>query len=112
MSYTTFAYGRPTVDTPQLTADGTVTVRVKVRNAGRRTGQEVVQLYIRDVQSSLPRPLKELKGFRKVRLAPGEETEVQFTVGREALSYFDDARHAWVAEPGRFEPSLPLQPSM
>lgn len=103
LSYTTFAYGRPTVDTPQLTADGTVTVRVKVRNTGHRTGQEVVQLYIRDVQSSLPRPLKELKGFRKVRLAPGEETEVQFTVGREALSYFDDARHAWVAEPGRFE---------
>ena len=51
----------------------------------------------------MPRPVKELKGFKKVKLAPGEEKEVTFTVDKEALSYFDDAQHAWVAEPGKFE---------
>lgn len=103
LSYTTFVYGKPVLSSKELTADGTLTVTVSVRNSGTREGQEVVQLYISDKKSSLPRPVKELKGFRKVRLAPGEEKEVSFTIGKEALSYFDDARHCWVAEPGKFE---------
>ena len=103
LSYTTFEYGKPTADSKTMQADGTLTVRVSVKNTGTREGQEVVQLYISDKKSSLPRPIKELKGFRKVRLAPGEEKEVVFTIDKEALSYFDDARHAWVAEPGKFE---------
>ena len=103
LSYTTFEYGKPMADSQTMTPDGTLTIRVKVKNTGNREGQEVVQLYISDKKSTLPRPVKELKGFRKVRLAPGEEKEVQFTIDREALSYFDDQRHAWIAEPGKFE---------
>lgn len=103
LSYTTFAYGKPTADSKSLSTDGTLTVQVTVKNTGAREGQEVVQLYISDKKSSLPRPVKELKGFKKIKLAPGEEKEVTFTIGKEALSYFDDAQHAWVAEPGKFE---------
>lgn len=103
LTYTTFEYGKPVIDQKTMTADGTVTVRVKVRNTGSREGQEVVQLYVSDLKSSLPRPVKELKGFRKVRLAPGEEQEVAFTIGRDALSFFDAEKHEWVAEPGKFE---------
>lgn len=103
LSYTTFAYGKPTADRKSLSADGTLTVKVMVKNTGARPGQEVVQLYISDKKSSLPRPVKELKGFRKIQLAPGEEKEVAFTIDKSALSFFDDARHAWVAEPGKFE---------
>lgn len=103
LSYTTFAYGKPTADRKSLSADGTLTVKVTVKNTGARPGQEVVQLYVSDKKSSLPRPVKELKGFRKIQLAPGEEKEVAFTIDKSALSFFDDARHAWVAEPGKFE---------
>lgn len=103
LSYTTFAYGKPSADQKTISADGTLTVKVTVKNTGTREGQEVVQLYISDKKSSLPRPIKELKGFKKVKLAPGEEKEVSFTINADALSFFDDTRHAWVAEPGKFE---------
>lgn len=82
-----------------MSADGKLTVKVTVKNTGAREGQEVVQFYISDKKSSLPRPVKELKGFQKIKLAPGESKEVSFTVNKEALSFFDDARHTWVAEP-------------
>ncbi len=103
LSYTTFKYGKAVVDKKVMDADGTLTVTVPVTNAGNREGAEVVQLYISDLKSSLPRPVKELKGFRKVKLAPGETKEVSFILTKEALSFFDDARHEWVAEPGKFE---------
>ena len=66
-------------------------------------GKEVVQLYIRDEQSSLHRPEKELKGFAKVHLEPGERKTVSLSIDREALAYFDDASHEWIAEAGQFE---------
>ncbi len=103
LSYTTFEYGKPVADSKTMTAGGKLTVKVTVKNTGAREGQEVVQLYVSDKKSSLPRPVKELKGFRKVKLAPGQETEVSFTIGKEDLSFFDDTKHAWVAEPGKFE---------
>lgn len=103
LSYTTFAYGKVTADKKVMTADESVTFSVTVKNTGTREGQEVVQLYISDKKSSLPRPVKELKGFSKVKLAAGEEKVVTFTVAKDALSFFDDAKHQWVAEPGRFE---------
>ena len=103
LSYTTFEYGKPVADGKTMQADGTLTVKVTVKNVGSREGQEVVQMYISDKKSSLPRPVKELKGFRKIKLAPGESKEVVFTIDKEALSFFDDAQHAWVAEPGKFE---------
>ncbi len=86
-----------------MSADDTITFTVSVKNTGTREGQEVVQLYISDKKSSLPRPVKELKGFDKVKLAPGEEKTVSFTIAKDALSFFDDTKHEWVAEPGKFE---------
>ena len=103
LSYTTFKYGKAVADKKVMGQDEVLTVTVPVTNAGSREGSEVVQLYISDLKSSLPRPVKELKGFSKVRLAPGETKEVTFTIGKEALSFFDDGRHKWVAEPGKFE---------
>ena len=103
LSYTTFEYGKPVADKKTMTADDTITFTVTVKNTGDREGQEVVQLYISDKKSSLPRPVKELKGFRKVKLAPGEEQKVSFTVAKDALSFFDDAKHERIAEPGKFE---------
>ena len=81
LSYTTFAYGKPAADKKVMSADDQISFTVTVKNTGDREGQEVVQLYISDKKSSLPRPVKD----------------------KEALSYFDDAQHAWVAEPGKFE---------
>ena len=103
LSYTTFEYGKPVADKKTMSADDTITFTVSVKNTGTREGQEVVQLYISDKKSSLPRPVKELKGFDKVKLAPGEEKTISFTITKDALSFFDDAKHEWVAEPGKFE---------
>ena len=103
LSYTDFKYGKAKVDKSTLTHEGKVTVTVPVTNVGAREGSEVVQLYIADIKSSVPRPLKELKGFRKVRLAPSETAEVSFEITPEALSYFDADTHSWVCEPGAFE---------
>ena len=103
LSYTTFEYGKPVVDKREMKADEQLTVTVPVKNTGSREGKEVVQLYIRDKKSSVERPDKELKGFCKVSLKPGEEKEVSFTIDRSALSYFDAGSHQWMAEPGAFE---------
>lgn len=103
LSYTTFEYGKPVVDKREMKADEQLTVTVPVKNTGSREGKEVVQLYIRDKKSSVERPVKELKGFCKVSLKPGEEKEVSFTIDRSALSYFDAGSHQWMAEPGAFE---------
>lgn len=103
LSYTTFRYGKAKIDMPVIKADGKLKVTVPVTNTGDRTGAEVVQLYIRDVQSALPRPDKELKGFCKIELQPGQTREVTFVIDREALSYYDNNRKEWVAEPGKFE---------
>lgn len=103
LSYTTFAYGKAVADKKVMGQDETLTITLPVTNTGCREGSEVIQLYISDLQSSLPRPVKELKGFSKVKLAPGETREVTFTIGKEALSFFDDTRHEWVTEPGKFE---------
>ena len=103
LSYTTFAYGKPSADKKTMTADDTISFTVNVKNTGTREGQEVVQLYISDKKSSLPRPVKELKGFQKVKLAPGEEKAVTLTIDKKALSFFDNAKHEWIAEPGKFE---------
>ena len=72
-------------------------------NTGDRKGKESVQLYVRDVKSSVDRPYKELKGFKKVELNPGETKDVKFELDRSALSYFDADKHEWVMEPGEFE---------
>jgi len=103
LSYTTFEYGKVTSDKKSMSASDQVTFSVKVKNTGSRAGEEVVQLYISDLKCSVPRPVKELKGFEKVSLQPNEEKTVTFTIDKSALSYFDAAKHDWVAEPGDFE---------
>lgn len=103
LSYTKFQYGKVAVDNKTMSADGTVTVTVPVKNIGGRKGEEVVQLYISDLKSSLPRPVKELKGFSKIALNPGEEKTVSFVIDAEKLKFYDDTRQQWVAEPGTFE---------
>ncbi|MCM1037624.1 MAG: glycoside hydrolase family 3 C-terminal domain-containing protein [Bacteroides sp.] len=103
LSYTTFEVGKPSLSSASMGADGSITLTVLVTNTGSRAGSETVQLYLTDVKSSVPRPAKELKGFEKVSLAPGETREVTFTITPDALKYFDADRHEWVAEPGRFK---------
>lgn len=103
LSYTTFQLGKVRSDRQTMKADDEITFTVSVTNIGSKAGSEVVQLYISDIKSSLPRPVKELKGFSKVYLEPGETRDVSITVGRDALSYYDDSVQDWVAEPGAFE---------
>lgn len=103
LSYTTFKYGKAVANKKVMGMEETLTVTVPVTNTGNREGAEVVQLYISDLKSSLPRPVKELKGFSKVKLASGETKEVTFTFGKDALSFFDNTRHEWEAETGKFE---------
>lgn len=103
LSYTTFEYGKAEADRKIMEKNEKLVITVPVTNTGSRAGAEVIQLYIRDLKSSLPRPVKELKGFCKVVLQPNETKQVSFTVTAEELAYFDDAKHQWVAEPGKFE---------
>ena len=106
LSYTTFAYGKATVNKKVMKIDEQIVITVPITNTGKRIGSEIVQLYISDLKSSLPRPVKELKGFNKIQLAPGETQEVTFLIDKQALSFFNDSRHEWVAEPGKFEAQI------
>jgi beta-glucosidase len=103
LSYTTFKFGKLTADRQRLTADEQITFTVSVTNTGRRAGSETVQLYIADKKASVDRPVKELKAFQKVFLQPGETTDVKLTIGRDALSFYNEDTQAWKAEPGEFE---------
>jgi beta-glucosidase len=102
LSYTDFAYQDLHADPAEFTRDETVRVTVTVQNAGTVKGREVVQLYVSDPASSLDRPIKELKGFRDITLAPGESGQVTFELDRSAFSFYDPAQKAWIAEPGEF----------
>ncbi|MGC4192241.1 MAG: glycoside hydrolase family 3 C-terminal domain-containing protein [Thermomicrobiales bacterium] len=102
LSYTTFAYGDLTVDRTTVQPGQTVTATIRVTNVGPIPGAEVVQVYVEDVESSLSRPHKELKGFRKVMLQPGESAEVSVTLDRSAFAAWDDGIHQWRAEAGEF----------
>lgn len=101
LSYTTFEYTDLQLDRHQIGRDGSVRVSVSITNTGSRAGEETAQLYIRDLVASSTRPVKELKGFSKVRLQPGESREVHFTLGREELGLLDE-RLEFTVEPGKF----------
>ena len=103
LSYTTFEYANAKADKSEMTADQKLLVSVDVTNTGSVDGAEIVQLYINDVQSSIDRPVKELKNFEKVYLKAGETKTVTFEVDAQDLSYFDADKHEWVAEPGDFK---------
>jgi beta-glucosidase len=101
LSYTTFSIANPRITKKKMTKNGSVKVSVDVTNSGKRAGAETVQLYIRDVVSSVTRPVKELKGFRKVRLQPGESTTVTFEITLDLLRFWD-VNMKYVVEPGEF----------
>jgi len=102
LSYTSFAIANPRLTKKRMRTDGSTQLLVDVTNTGKRPGAEVVQLYIRDLVSSVTRPIKELKGFRKVQLEPGESRTVTFNITPAELSFFD-VNMKYVVEPGDFE---------
>lgn len=102
LSYTDFEISHVAVDKAVMKAGGGVTVTAQVRNAGKVAGAEVVQLYLSDREASVERPEKELKGFRKVRLEPGETAKVAFRITAEDLAFYDEGTGGWKAEPGVF----------
>jgi beta-glucosidase len=101
LSYTTFEYSALRIEPASMAATDTATIRCTVKNTGTRAGDEVVQLYIRDVLASVARPILELKGFARVALAPGESKDVTFTLGPESLRMLG-ADMKWIVEPGTF----------
>lgn len=102
LSYTDFEITEPVLSSSVLKPGETLILKCRVKNCGSRKGAHVVQLYIRDEECSLLRPDKELKGFEKVFLDPGETREVSFVIGEEHLQFYDDRKNHWIAEPGDF----------
>lgn len=94
LSYTTFAYGKPSISGN--------TVSVNVKNTGKVAGKEIVQFYVGDDKASVIRPVKELKHFAKVTLEPGQEKTVTYTIQDDDLKFFDEQAHQWTSEPGTF----------
>jgi len=103
LSYTTFEYTDISVDKKELSDEETLTVSVKVKNTGKIEGKEIVQLYVKDVESSVIRPEKELKAFEKVELLPGEKKTVTFILEKRAFAYYDTDIADWHVETGVFE---------
>jgi len=103
LSYTTFKYGKLNTDKPQMTPDGKISFTIEVTNTGNKAGAETVQLYISDQKASVQRPVKELKAFQKLFLQPGETQQATFTIDQSALSFYDEEKSEWHAEPGEFE---------
>jgi len=101
LSYTTFKYSNLRVAAPSMPPNATTTVSVDVTNTGSRAGDEVVQMYIRDEVSSVTRPVKELRGFERISLKPGETRTVSFKLGPEALQFYNREMKR-VVEPGKF----------
>ncbi|HYN03555.1 MAG TPA: beta-glucosidase BglX, partial [Vicinamibacteria bacterium] len=102
LSYTTFTYSDPRVSAPEIGLGGSVQVSATITNAGKRAGVEVAQLYVRDMVGSVTRPVRELKGFQKVDLQPGQSREVTFTLKASDLAFYTAAGR-WEAEPGAFK---------
>jgi beta-glucosidase len=102
LSYTSFAYSDLKLEPLSAGGEAVVKVSFKIKNVGSRKGAEIAQLYVGDSHASVPRPPKELKGFAKVELLPGETKEVVLTLNRRAFSYYDVKKHDWAAEPGGF----------
>jgi beta-glucosidase len=103
LTYSTFEYGKVELGTKTLKAGQSLTARMKLKNTGTRAVSEVVQLYLRALASSAgPRPVRELKGFQRVRLNPGESHDVEFRISDRELGYYDASGH-WLVEPGRYQ---------
>jgi beta-glucosidase len=102
LSYTTFSFSNLLLDRKNIRAKDSTSVHVDVTNTGRRLGDEVVQMYIRDCCSSVTRPIKELKGFQRISLQPGQTKTVTFEITPELLSFYD-INMKFGVEPGEFE---------
>ncbi len=103
LSYTNFEYSDLLVDKKEIEDNSCVKVSVKVKNTGKIPGKEIVQLYVKDTKSSVIRPEKELKGFEKIELLPGEEKTVTFELGKRAFAYYSTEIGDWHVESGEFE---------
>lgn len=103
LSYTTFKYGKLTANKRNLQIGDSITFHINITNTGKCAGAEVIQLYIGENKPLLVRPQKELKGFTKVYLQPGETKEATITIGKDALSYYDDQKQMWVVDSGSFQ---------
>jgi beta-glucosidase len=102
LSYTTFSYRNLWIETERLAVNGKLHARIEVANSGLRAGEEVVQLYIAPPGKAVDRPVKELKGFKRIALAPGEHCTVEFMVPVEKLAYYDEAGACWRVEEGEY----------
>jgi len=102
LSYTTFEYGNLRLSQDAIERDGTLTVRADITNTGAVEGEEIVQLYIRDMIASLVRPVKELKGFQKIHLRPGEKKTVEFSIGPKETGFYDPEGR-FIVQPGDFK---------
>ncbi len=103
LSYTSFEYSDIVISENEINDDQTLTVSCSITNTGSRAGMEIVQLYVRDKESSVIRPVKELKGFEKVSLRPGETKKVVFSLDKRAFAYYETAINDWFVEYGEFE---------
>ena len=103
LSYTTFAYGGLRISPASLSTDGTVNVSFDLRNTGKRVGEEVVQLYVKHLESKVARPIEELKGFKRVEVKPGRTQQVSLVLKADQLGYWDDSKHGFVVEPGKIQ---------
>ena len=103
LSYTTFDYGKIKISSKQMRNNDKITISIPIKNSGKIKGKETVQLYIGDEKCSFERPIKELKGFSKIELNPGEEKIVTFEITDEAFKFYDDKQKIWRTEPGKFK---------
>lgn len=105
LSYTEFSYSDLQIDTPRVAAGGEAQIRLRIKNSGKRAGTEVVQLYAQDPAASVTRPVQQLVGFARVSLAPGQSTQLQFSLPVNQLAFLD-GRMRWVVEPGEIRVML------
>ena len=106
LSYTTFAYCDLSIKDTIFSAEEPLEVQCTIRNIGQRQGSETIQVYVSDLESSLERPEKELKGFKKARVVPGDSVTVDIVLTKEDFSFYDPHQKRWVAEPGKFKISV------
>lgn len=103
LSYTKFRYSDLKISPAQIPSGGQVSIRMNIQNTGRRAGDEVVQLYFHDVESSVKRAAKELRGFQRITLEPNEKRQVSFTLPAADLAFYDTKTRKFVVEPGAFD---------
>jgi beta-glucosidase len=103
LSYTTFTYSDLHFSSEEISPADTLTIKMTVKNTGSRTGEEIIQLYVRDLAATVEREVKSLKGFVRISLKPGESKTAVFKIDKHHLAFYDENQRQWIAEPGEFE---------